>query len=281
MSGRAALVVCAGLKGGGGKTTLALGLFGAFAESGARVALIDADPAGTAAAWCARAAAGSAGRHRPLSGRSDLAAWVAALRAEGEAAEILLLDLPPRDPLPLVAAALLADLVLVPVAPSALELPGAEASLALVRRVRRERADGGPEILLVPNRVSEFHPEARGFEARLAPLGVPLAPVLRLRETHERAYAEGRTVAAMAPGSPAHRELSAIARAVRARLGAAADAAPGPEERATETSGAPVVRAGYLDRPPGAEGRLDLSGYRRRWWHRLLPRVAAHEPRRG
>jgi len=271
-TGRAAgrVVVVAGLKGGCGKTTLALGLLGALAETGLALALADVDPTGAAIAGARRGPAGASRRALPLRGKAALPAWLEELAALRAAANLVLVDLPPADPLPLAAAALTGDLVLVPVAPTALELAATRITIGWLERARAGRRDGLPRILTVPSRIAALHPGVRAPLAAIEALGLPLAPPLRLRDGHDRAYREGLPVSLAAPGSPEHREVAAIARVVAECLGLAAR--PGePAAVPPRAAGAGPVRAAYLDEPPGAHGPLDLGAYRRRLRDRLLP----------
>lgn len=264
------VVVVAGLKGGCGKTTLALGLLGALAEAGLVLALADIDPAAAAIAGARRGPAGAVRRALPLRGQGALRAWLEELAALRKAADIVLVDLPPTDPLPLAAAALVGDLVLLPVAPTALELAAARATIGWLERARAGRRDGLPRILAVPSRIAALPSAVRAPLAAIETLGLPLAPPLRLRDGHDRAYREGLPVSLAAPGSPEHRELAAIGRVVAETLGLAAQPSE-PAATSTLARGAGPVRAAYLDEPPGALGPLDLGPYRRRLRDRLLP----------
>lgn len=264
------VVVVAGLKGGCGKTVLALGLLGALAESGLALALADVDPAGAAIAGARRGPAGAARRALPLRGKGALRAWLEELAALRAAADLVLIDLPPADPLPLAAAALVGDLVLLPVAPSALELAATRATIGWLERARAARRDGRPRMLAVPSRIAALDRETRAPLAAIQALGLPLAPPLRLRDGHDRAYREGFPVSLAAPGSPEHREVAAIARVVVEALDLAAR--PGATRAMPpRLAGAGPVRAAYLDEPPGARGPLDLGAYRRRLRDRFLP----------
>lgn len=261
------LVVAGGLKGGCGKTTLALGLAGVLAEAGLRVALVDADPSGAALAGARHGLDGMPRRGLPLRDKAALRPWLQALGELRRAADILLLDLPPGDPLPLAAAAYAGDLVLVPAAPTGLDLAAARATLAWVERARAARGGAAPDILLVPSRMAPPPASDLGAVRELADCGAALAPPLHLRPAHDRAYRAGLPVASAAPDSPEHRELVAIARLLVERLALPARL---PPAAANGASAAPV-RSPYLAEAPGARGRLDLSAYRRRFLDRLLP----------
>mgnify|MGYP005837106991 FL=1 len=264
------LVAVGGLKGGCGRTTLAVGLLGAAAEAGHRSLLFDADRAGAAAAWLRRGPLAEVALARPLDGPEALRGWLEAVAAARAAADLVLLDLPPADPVPLVAAALAADLVLLPVAPTGLELEAARATLGWLERARARRGPELPRLAVVPTRLAVLNPAARDHEDRLAPLGAPLTPPLRLRPGHERAFAQGLPVARAAPGSPEDQELRAIAAWLARSLGLA-DQLPAPAVGPPAIEGAAAVRVGYLAEPPGTCGPLDLSAYGRRLRDRLVP----------
>ncbi len=264
------VVVVAGLKGGCGKTTLALGLLGALAEAGLALALGDVDPLGAAVAGARRGPAGAVRRALPLRGKAALRAWLEELAALRGAADLVLIDLPPADPLPLAAAALVGDLVLLPVAPTALELAAARATIGWLERARAGRRDGLPRIFAVPSRIAALPSAVRAPLAAIEGLGLPLAPPLRLRDGHDRAYRAGLPVSLAAPGSPEHRELAVIGRVVAETVGLAARPAE-PAAMPSLARGAGPVRAAYLDEPPGALGPLDLGPYRRRLRDRLFP----------
>jgi chromosome partitioning protein len=267
-----ALVAVAGLKGGCGRTTLAVGLLGALVAAGYRALLLDADRAGAASGWLGRGPLAAAVRTRPIAAPAALRSWLEELQAARAAAELVLLDLPSADPVPLVAAALASDLVLLPVAPTDLELEAARSTLGWLERARARRGHDLPRLAVVPSRLAVLNPAARDHEDRLAPLGVALTPPLRLRPGHERGFAQGLPVGRLAPGSPEDLELRAIARWLVRALGLA-DRLGGPPAAAAGPAGAAPVRAGYLAEPPGARGALDLSAYTRRLRDRLLPRA--------
>lgn len=245
MAGR--LVVVGGLEGGCGRTTLSVGSLGALAAAGHRTLLFDADRAGSAAAWVRRGPLAEMALARPLDGPEALRGWLEA-----------------------VAAALAADLVLLPVAPTGLELEAARATLGWLERARARRGPELPRLAVVPSRLAVLNPAARDHEDRLAPLGAPLTPPLRLRPGHERAFAQGLPVARAAPGSPEDQELRAIAAWLARSLGLA-DRLPAPAVGPPAIEGAAAVRVGYLAEPPGTRGPLDPSAYGRRLRDRLVP----------
>ena len=108
------------LKGGAGKTTLAVNVASALHRGGTRVVLVDADPQGSATAWASRAA--ELGREGPpcisvasAALRRDLPKLVAPF-------EVAIIDGPARLGSETRAAMLAADLVVVPMSPGAVDL---------------------------------------------------------------------------------------------------------------------------------------------------------------
>ncbi|WP_346293796.1 ParA family partition ATPase [Sphaerothrix gracilis] len=119
----AKIITIANQKGGSGKTTVSMQLAGTIAKRGYKVLVVDADPQGTATRWAA-----SADDELPFP------ASVVGLSAASEKVhrevkkfigdyEFILIDCPPAADSPVPQSALLiADLVLVPVIPSPLDM---------------------------------------------------------------------------------------------------------------------------------------------------------------
>ena len=100
-------IAVVGRKGGIGKTTVAVHLAGELATRGRRVALIDADPQGSANQWAAPGRLPASVDHLPVS-PENLQDWV--LRLRRVKADVLILDCPPHLDVALGAAVGMADL---------------------------------------------------------------------------------------------------------------------------------------------------------------------------
>lgn len=119
----AKIIAVANQKGGSGKTTVSMQLAGAIARRGDRVLVVDADPQGTATRWAASAA-----------DDNPFPAAVVGLSAAHEKVHrevkkfihdygYIIIDCPPAADSPVPQSALLiADLVLVPIIPSPLDM---------------------------------------------------------------------------------------------------------------------------------------------------------------
>ena len=130
------LVTVANLKGGVGKTTTSVFLAHALAAAtGERCAVIDADPQGSAAAW-AKAVASTG---QPLA-VPVLAQPTTRLERMVRGEPYLVIDTPPAYSDALEAAIRVADFVVIPTSPSAMDLSAIRATIDAARRVERPAA---------------------------------------------------------------------------------------------------------------------------------------------
>ena len=187
-------------KGGSGKTNLALALATAHERTGGQAAVIDLDPQGSATVW---------GRLRdgvpPVVTPAHpprLARVIETAAAAG--ASLAVVDTAPREAGGAAEAARLADLVLIPCRPSAVDLAAVPATLATVGAV-----DALAVLNACPSRgrwVAEASDAVRTFGLALAPV------IIGARVAHAKAFTLGRTAQETEPSSLAAVEAAALYR---------------------------------------------------------------------
>lgn len=187
------IVVC-NQKGGAGKTTVSMQLAGAFQRRNYRSLVIDADPQNTATRWAA-----SASDDKPFP------APVIGLSAAGtkvhrevakfvEDYDVIIVDCPPAADSPIPQSALLvADLALVPLVPSPLDLWASVGIREVIGQV--SHINESLQSLLVVNQCQPHTKLAKEVLDILADFGIPLCPiVLRQRTAYRQAAIFGQTV---------------------------------------------------------------------------------------
>jgi chromosome partitioning protein len=210
------VITIAQQKGGAGKTTLAAHLALAWAAAGRRVAVIDIDPQASLSSWF------QLRRERLKAAAADIdvaavAGWRVAAEAERRARthDIVLIDSPPHAATEARIAVRAANLVLVPVQPSPMDLWATRATLELARSER-------VPVLLVLNRVP---PRAKLTEAMLrefVALDAPIAATqIGNRVALAASLAEGKGISEVAPTSRAGEEIVALAREIAGFAGQA------------------------------------------------------------
>ena len=196
----AIVITVAQQKGGTGKTTLAANIAAALAPS-RRVALLDIDPQHSLTRWHAL---------RPETAAkltfSDVSGW----RVTGEldrlkaAHDIVVIDSPPQIDTDARLAIRGANLVLIPVQPSAPDIWAAEGTLKLAAGEKRKAT-------LVLNRVPASGKLRETMAAQLKADGKPLmTATIGNRTGFASAFAEGLAVTETAPRSIAANELRAL-----------------------------------------------------------------------
>ena len=205
----AAVITVAQQKGGAGKTTLAANLAVALAAT-RRVAVLDIDPQKTLARWHALRAARLP--PAPALGFSDASGWrlqpeLDRLRREHD---VILVDSAPHLDSDARRAIRSADLVLVPIQPSAPDIWAAEGTLKVAAEERRP-------ICLVLNRASGGSRLQAVLDKELRSRGLTVLPAsIGNRTAFSLAFAQGLGVTELAPRTVAAAELRHLADALLA-----------------------------------------------------------------
>lgn len=194
-------------KGGAGKTTLAAHLAVAYATRDMRVAVIDIDPQASLAEW---------NRVRRQNRRSPIArndvtvtavpGWRLGMELERLQPDhdVVLIDSPPHAETDARVAVRCADLVLIPVQPSPMDLWAMRATIDLARSAQ-------VPVLIVLNRVAARSAMLDQLRRSLVQQQLPIArTAIANRLTFASTMLEGRTVLETTPRSMAAAEIGTL-----------------------------------------------------------------------
>jgi len=206
------IIAVANLKGGVGKSTLAVNLSSALTAKG-RALLVDADEQGTSTYYAAKKLLPVESLALPFGPAEDVHKWVGRILALK--ADYLVIDAPPHTGPATQAIVGVADIVLVPVGPSVADIAATARAVDLVRRARDLRKGNGPYCLLIPCRVDTRTTSGRELPEVLKSLGEPIGPTIHQRAAFVDAMTAGEWVGSYAPTSDAHKDVLSLADAVR------------------------------------------------------------------
>jgi chromosome partitioning protein len=209
-------VTIAQQKGGAGKTTLAAQLSVAFAKAGRRVGLVDIDPQGSLKMWhdIRQALVGEI----PEGGSITMVAasgWrlsneIDRLKAN---TDIILVDSPPHAETDVRIAVRAAELILVPIQPSPMDLWATHPTLEMAKREKSP-------VLMVFNRTPPKGKLVDAVRKKIGETEVPVAAtVLGNRVAFAASMMEGKGVVESNPRTTAAKEIRALAEEISARLG--------------------------------------------------------------
>lgn len=188
-------------KGGSGKTTLAVHCAVAASAAGESVAVIDADPQGSAAAW-----SGARQAQTPVVAVCDasrIRQAIAAARADGHTLAII--DAPPHAKASAAELLTIADLVVIPVRPTVLDLAALPQAVQLVTAATR------PALFVLSAAKPRLAEVAEVRDALRDGYGWPVAEtVIHDRAAFARALANGQAVAEFEPRGTAAQEIAAL-----------------------------------------------------------------------
>ena len=210
------VITIANLKGGCGKSTIAVNLAGELTAKRVHTILVDADAQGTAKGWALAGKLPFPVEARPLESPSDVVRWVQWVLSLN--VDAVVIDCPPHLSRAAAGAVGVSDLVLIPVFSSAADLRATGPTLDLVKAARADRKDHGPACLLIPSRIDRRTLAGREIESALEQFGEPIGPSIHQRSAFIDACSADQCIGDYAPESAAHEDIAALAATVKRRL---------------------------------------------------------------
>ncbi|EME69594.1 chromosome partitioning ATPase [Paramagnetospirillum caucaseum] len=207
-------VTIAQQKGGAGKTTIAAQLAVAFARAGRRVGLLDIDPQGSLAAWydIRKALVEETGGGITFVQASGWRLSTELERLKRDV-DLVLIDSPPHAETEVRIAVRAADLILVPMQPSPMDLWATGPTLDMARKEKSP-------ALMVFNRTPSRGKLVDAVRKKIKDSEVPVAQtVLGNRVAFAASMMEGKGVVESNPSHTATKEIKALADEIAGILG--------------------------------------------------------------
>ena len=194
-------------KGGVGKTTIAVHLAAWLAKKKRGVIFIDADPQSSASQWITELELSII--LETLCQPEDIIGRLAELTAD---ARDVVIDGPAGLSATTRAIMLKADRVFLPCGPSILDLRAASKAVQLLLEAQKARR-GGPEGVLIPNKLHKRGRLSREMTGAARQLGIPVLAGLSQRQSFADAAGQARVVWQMGAGAlPAALEMQKLMR---------------------------------------------------------------------
>lgn len=209
----AKIITVAQQKGGAGKTTLAAHLALALRTKDRSVALVDIDPQQSLGMWF-QVRESRYGAEAPGLSVASVQGWRSQQEVQrlARAYDIVIVDSPPHAETEARIAVRLADLVLVPLQPSPMDVWACKPTLELAA------AEKTP-ALLVLNRVPPRSRLTEEMLAEIAKAGTPLAKArIGNRVAFASALAAGKGITEAQPRGRAAEEIISLAREIQRRI---------------------------------------------------------------
>jgi chromosome partitioning protein len=213
------IIAIGSLKGGTGKTTIAVNLGAEMCSNGsAPVTLVDADLQESAAVWLANSETRPIECHAlPLDNVRKAKGWIARIRGLAAEHNHVIVDLPPHVGTAMYAVLAISDLLIMPITPSPLDFHAASKLLRMLQEARAARG-GKPACLLVGSKVDVRTAVGKAVDLALKELGEPVGPSIGQRSAFVSSSISGDWVGRHARGSKAHDEVAALAKRVKREL---------------------------------------------------------------
>lgn len=212
----AVIIAVLNLKGGCGKSTIAINLACELAGNGDSVLLLDNDSQGTASQWLSHGRLPVQGQFMPLENDEDGERLMRTVASSKE--RYVVLDAPAHVGAAALAAGRIADLVLVPVTASGVDLAATRSVVDLIRLSRVRRRSDAPKCLIVPSKIDRRTDAGRRIDEHARSFGESVGPAVHQRTAFVESFGAGQWIGDYAPQSPAHYDITSLAIAVKRTL---------------------------------------------------------------
>lgn len=213
-------ISCLNLKGGAGKSTIITNLASVFKEKNFRPILIDLDSQQSVMKWFdqGKRSFGFPVFSVSLEQEPNEILDIIHQYANQEKASHIFLDCPPQIAKETFIAALISDLVLIPITPSPFDLWAAEEAIATIKEARLEQKSDKPKALLVPSKVFPNTVLGKSIRKSLKKYNEPIAPFISNRIALPESIIAGMTIVQYAPNGPSHLEFIQLFKSVKTLL---------------------------------------------------------------
>lgn len=212
----ARIITVANLKGGVGKSNIAVNLACELGGGERRVALVDADPQGTSSHWMSRGRYPAQIYTLPLEDERGAQHWVTQVLSIDS--DFLLIDCPAHSRAVTEVALALSRLAVIPLTASGPDLIATTNVLNLIESSRSAREGDDLGFLLVPSKIDHRTGAGRRIGDVLKHLGDVVGPEIRQRTAFIDAFTERKWIGEFAPKSDARHDIMNLANAVLEKL---------------------------------------------------------------
>lgn len=205
-------------KGGVGKSTIVVNLVGELVQAQRTVTAFDLDPQRTLAKWALRGEGVLKPRVQAMEVNNHRL-FERTVKGAQEDWEYVLLDCPAGFSAAALSAALVADLVLVPVTPSPVDLLSAKDAREMIHTTRGQRGGGElPRLAFVPSRLVHNN-WSRTLVENLQAFGEMVMPSISQRTAIISSFVKGQTLREFAGRSKGIGDFQDLADAVQRTAG--------------------------------------------------------------
>ncbi len=212
----ARIITVANLKGGVGKSNIAVNLACELGGDTRQVALVDADPQGTSTHWMSRGRYPAKIYSLPLEDERGAQRWVT--RVLSIESDFVLIDCPAHSRAVTETALGLSRLAVIPLTASGPDLIATTNVLNLIETSRSIRDGNDLSFLLVPSKIDHRTGAGRRIGDVLKHLGDVVGPEVRQRTAFVDAFGERKWIGDFAPKSDARLDIVNLANAVLTKL---------------------------------------------------------------